>query len=260
MESVSLTPKEIISEGRSFIDFLGELQTHQETRQTVRRNQIQAYLDTVQLWNTQFVYIHDIPAGKFYHKGFAGCLGYDQETMTADFFVRNLHPDDRSMYFNVSKALLSFVMHFAADLIPFVSTCQVNYRLRKSDGSYCFVLRQSTPFLKDDQHTVEAYISFCTDISSIASSTQVRWQMFGPHSDEFPRFLANYLPSSSGLFSKRELDVLVLLEKGLSSQAISDQLCISQNTVNSHRKSMMKKADTSKTIDLLAYARANGLL
>lgn len=260
MESALLASKEAVGEGKSFIDFLGKLQTQPEAMQAVRHGQIQGYLDKVQLWNTQFVYVHDIPAGKFYHKGFANCLGYDQETMTADFFVRNLHPDDRSRYFDVSKALLSFVMHYAADLIPFVSTCQVNYRLRKSDGSYGCILRQSTPFIKNEQNKVESYISFCTDITSIADSTQVKWQMFGPHSEHFPDFMAKYLPSAAALFSRRELEILVLLGRGLSSQKISNQLYISQNTVNSHRKSMMRKADTNKTIDLLTYAKNNGLI
>lgn len=247
-------------EGVAFVSFLENLQSHYNDLKPVSAHEIEVYLRNVPVWHNQFLYIHHIRSGRFYHKGFDECLGYTLDELTADFFVRNIHPADRSTYFNVSKAMLSFVLHNAGDLVPFVSTFQINYRVRKQDGTYISVLRQNTPFIKNEQGEVEAYISFCTDISLISDSTRMKWTIDGPKSETFPQFLHDHLNQQQPLFSDREQHILTLVGRGLSSMTISEQLFISINTVNTHRKSLMKKANVNKTIDLIAYARENGYI
>lgn len=43
-----------------------------------------------------------------------------------------------------------------------------NYRVREHDDSYITVLRQSTPFLKNANNEVGAYLSFCTNTNLLA--------------------------------------------------------------------------------------------
>lgn len=245
-------------EGRAFVSFLDDLKSHYDDLKPVNQPEIEQYLTTVQLWGNQFVYIHDMRSGRFFYKGFDTCLGYEFDELTADFFVRNLHPADRSTYFNVSKALVSFVINNAPDLVPFSSSFQMNYRVLKADGTYISILRQSTPFIKNEKNEVEAYLSFCTDISAISESSRVNWTILGPKSETFPRFLAEHLHQKRSLFSDREQEILTLIIGGSSSAEIGEQLFISANTVNTHRKSLMRKASVNKTIDLIAFARENG--
>jgi DNA-binding CsgD family transcriptional regulator len=249
-----------VDEGAAFVSFLEELRFHYHDLKPGLEHQIEDYLASVPVWPNQFIYIHNIRSGRFYHKGFAECLGYELDELTADFFVRNIHPADRSTYFNVSKALLSFVMHHAPHLVPFTSTFQMNYRVRKHDGSYVSVLRQNTPFLKNADNEVEAYLSFCTDISLISDTNRMKWSIEGPKSETFPEFLHAHLNREQPLFSDREQHILRLVGRGLSSTAIGEQLFISINTVNTHRKSLMKKANVNKTIDLIAYAKEHGYI
>ncbi|MGB0367805.1 MAG: response regulator transcription factor [Flavobacteriales bacterium] len=51
--------------------------------------------------------------------------------------------------------------------------------------------------------------------------------------------------------SEREKDVLQLLSKGLSSRLIAEQLFITEHTVNSHRKSLLKKFGCNTTAQML---------
>ncbi|HEX8427601.1 LuxR C-terminal-related transcriptional regulator [Hymenobacter sp.] len=250
----------VVDEGAAFVTFLEELRFHYDDLRPDSASRIEEYLATVPVWPNQFLYIHDIASGQFYHKGFAECLGYELDELTADFFVRNIHPADRSTYFNVSKALLSFVLAHAAELVPFISTFQMNYRVRRLDGRYITVLRQNTPFLKNANNEVVAYLSFCTDISLITDTNRIKWNVEGPKSETFPQFLHNHLHQQQPLFSEREQHILRLVGQGLSSTAISEKLFISINTVNTHRKSLMKKANVNKTIDLIAYAQENGYI
>lgn len=247
-------------EAAAYLTFIDELRSRYEDIKPILGHQIEQYIDSVMLLPNQFIYIHDIPSGRFYHKGFDDCLGYQLDELTADFFVRNIHPDDRSTFFNVSKAMLSFVVQYAPDLIPFVSTFQINYRVRRQDDTYISVLRQNTPFIKNSRNEVQAYISFCTDISLISDSTRMKWSLDGPKKEMFPQCLHNHLNVQQPLFSERERHILQLVGRGLSSTAISEQLFISKNTVNTHRKSLMKKANVNKTIDLIAYAREHGYI
>lgn len=245
-----------------FKTFLRNLE-HEHLGDLGRREQrIRTYLREAQLWPNQFVYIHDIKTGRYHHKGLDRALGYDDERLTPDFFVRNIHPGDLPQYFEISQALLSFVMEYSPALVPFESSCHVKYRMRRRDGSYVSVLRKSTPFLKDDEGRVAAYISRCTDISHVSDDHQVQWKIFGPKSEHFGEFLN---PSagdqqSTSLFTEREMDVLRLLRTGHTSAEIAEKLFISVNTVNTHRKSLMRKAEVDNTVELLFFAQEHGYL
>jgi DNA-binding NarL/FixJ family response regulator len=65
--------------------------------------------------------------------------------------------------------------------------------------------------------------------------------------------------SKLGLLTGREMQVLGLIARGLSRQAIADQLCRSPNTVDNHRKSIMKKLGIHDRVALARYAIQEGL-
>jgi DNA-binding NarL/FixJ family response regulator len=60
--------------------------------------------------------------------------------------------------------------------------------------------------------------------------------------------------------SRRELEVLRLITKEFTAQEIADELFISQNTVNTHRKNLLSKLNAKNTAGLVMYAVQNGLL
>lgn len=60
--------------------------------------------------------------------------------------------------------------------------------------------------------------------------------------------------------TKREKEVLELICKGHSNQQISDQLFISQRTVERHRSSLLLKTDSKNSISLVLYAIKHKLI
>jgi DNA-binding NarL/FixJ family response regulator len=60
--------------------------------------------------------------------------------------------------------------------------------------------------------------------------------------------------------SDRELEVLERIYKGLSTKEIADQLCISNHTVESHRKNLINKFDANNSIHLIYLALQRGIL
>ncbi|MFH1195201.1 MAG: response regulator transcription factor [bacterium] len=55
-------------------------------------------------------------------------------------------------------------------------------------------------------------------------------------------------------FSEREKDILLLIARGLTSEQIAENLCISKRTVDAHRSAIMAKLDFKKPPQLIKYA------
>jgi len=60
--------------------------------------------------------------------------------------------------------------------------------------------------------------------------------------------------------SNREIEILKLISEGNSSSKIADQLFISANTVDTHRKNIMAKCGVKKITELITFANRNNIL
>ena len=60
--------------------------------------------------------------------------------------------------------------------------------------------------------------------------------------------------------SSRELDVIRLVAEGLTSHQIADQLFISELTVQTHRRNMMRKLDLKNSMQVVQFAKDNELI
>jgi len=60
--------------------------------------------------------------------------------------------------------------------------------------------------------------------------------------------------------SIREKEILRLLAGGMTNKDISESLCISINTVETHRKNIMKKLNLHNLSDIIKYTMVHGLL
>lgn len=58
----------------------------------------------------------------------------------------------------------------------------------------------------------------------------------------------------------RELEVLKLLSQGMNSREISKALFISTNTVEYHRKQLLRKTDARNAAELIGKAYRTGIL
>ena len=65
---------------------------------------------------------------------------------------------------------------------------------------------------------------------------------------------------SADSLSDREKDVIVALVQGMSNKEIADHLCISINTVITHRRNIARKLQIHSPAGLTIYAIVNGLL
>src|SRR5690606_30665734 len=74
----------------------------------------------------------------------------------------------------------------------------------------------------------------------------------------FQRVRENNYTSNS--LTDREIEILKLIAKELTSKEIAARLFISERTVEVHRKNLMRKVNCTNTVGLIKYAFSKGLL
>lgn len=62
------------------------------------------------------------------------------------------------------------------------------------------------------------------------------------------------------ILSERETEILQNMANGLSSKNIADKLCISFDTVESHRKSIHRKIGVNTATEAIAFGFRNGII
>lgn len=80
-------------------------------------------------------------------------------------------------------------------------------------------------------------------------------------SPEITRMMLAKMNEKPGeLLSERERQVLNLIAKEFSNKQIAEQLFISERTVETHRKNIFRKTNTTSLVGLIKYAFANKLI
>lgn len=83
---------------------------------------------------------------------------------------------------------------------------------------------------------------------------------FCPYVERVRMQLRSQEKSCKNELTLRELDVLKLLSEGKSTQEIARELCVSANTVNTHRRHLMEKLDARNVVDLVVIAISRGII
>lgn len=87
----------------------------------------------------------------------------------------------------------------------------------------------------------------------------IREKIFSNATKNNPK-LNTYKPNVNPLLTEREIEIVILIALEYSGKEISEQLFISTNTVETHRKNIMKKLKAKNTIGIVKYAMNNHLV
>jgi DNA-binding CsgD family transcriptional regulator len=182
-------------------------------------------------------------------------LGYEENEFNFNNLVNYVHPEDIDA--------LTAVMYAVVDYVTENQTIRelslsVTYRVRKKNGNYIKVLRQTSIGRHKYDPQAIYHNNVLTDISFMKSCSAVEWTFDAPdfNSDN----IKMYVPQSNAqFFSAREREVLDLIDKGYTSNAIAKALFISKHTVDTHRRKMLQKTGSSNAIALLEFYKSHML-
>jgi DNA-binding CsgD family transcriptional regulator len=209
------------------------------------------------LTNAQCLYIHDFQKQEVtFHKNVTIFLGYLKEEFNSDLIHSYIHPDDEDLVLRLIRAAVLYV----SDRPAFEDgVFSLTYRVRKKDGSYLKVLRQSSVYETDQNGIMISNLSVLSDIGFIHSGQNVDWTFISKDYDEaeFRKYVGQQYNS---YFTPRELEIIQWINEGMSSKDIANKHSISSHTVDTHRRKILKKAGCKNTIELLNFCNKIGVL
>ena len=208
----------------------------------------------------QFFYIGDLIHIRmmFTSQGCKGLIGLDPETMEPGSLYLATHPVDlhrmnlaRLRLFRSGTELLEHKKGNLFYSIPF--------KLKGTDGNPIQMLFQGYLFYSKVPHETVYVLFVHTDISNLKIPKHVFHHYIGNDPGVF-QYPDEALMQTGYIFSRREFEILEHLAKGMDSDKISEKLFLSVNTVNTHRRNLLKKTNKSTTNELVMELKECGLL
>ncbi len=206
----------------------------------------------------QCIYIMDWPQYKItYARGVEPMLGYDMDEFDMDRALNYIHPDDLKIVSRIVKGTIKNAIKIGFEGND--NYALVTYRVQKKDGSYINVLRQSSPWELDSDGNLLSSLSFMIDISFISNNDKVEWDIFANGLDNVA-FKRNIYKEFIDFFTKRELEIIKCIAKHCTNNEIAKELFISEHTVKTHRKKILKKTNCHNRKELLDFCEKNGII
>lgn len=174
-----------------------------------------------------------------------------------------MHPEDVEIVLGkVYPAFAEFVSKLTTEELRALQT-QYNFRFKRKDGKQINLMEQL----------------YVLETDNVGKPSLILGNVITmPHSEPLPIRLAIKLIRETGfsetVFSRtfdvypdhiekltiRETDILRNLALGKTSREIGEELNISKHTVDTHRRSLLKKLECKSVVELVQYAFSYGLL
>jgi len=202
------------------------------------------------------IYVNDYTKNEIvFSRGFDTYMGYIKPIKNIVELLNLVHPEDVEDLILLSSTAVETGRALSPKELQGLIFV-VDYRVRKENGEYIRILRQSSPIESNNKLGMITNLSLCTDISNIKLNGSVSWRCEGGSQRVFEELLEknrayfNKKTKSSEL-SFREQQILALISKGMKSQQIAEKLFISVHTVNTHRRNMLKKYKVKTLAELM---------
>ncbi|WP_205686954.1 LuxR C-terminal-related transcriptional regulator [Chitinophaga rhizosphaerae] len=190
--------------------------------------------------------------------GVTNMLGYEPEEMSISFLMDCIHPDDKPFFLNFEHKVVEFFKGLPFEKVHCYKV-QYDFRIKAKDGRYVRLLHQAVQIDFDEQNY---YRTLCleTDITHIKPEGKPCFSIIGL--DGEPSYYniqdAQVFTKSFDRFTKQERVILKGIVEGKSSKMLAGELCISLNTVNVHRKNILRKAEVNTPLELVTKAIGEG--
>ncbi|MFI1745293.1 LuxR C-terminal-related transcriptional regulator [Thalassobellus sediminis] len=199
---------------------------------------------------------------EFVSKNMQSCLGIDRsllENKGMRYFWSRIHPDDLETWLLALNELMTFTLKE----IHHEDRCKMsytwNYRFKNINDEYVNIVQNTTPLEFDGKNKPIIGLAHYTVLAKeiklqVCASAKVLNKNNEYETVYFNNFSQRLL--SDGV-SNRERDVIRLLVLNYTSKEIGKKLNISSNTVDTHRRNILKKLNMSSTGELIGMLKMN---
>lgn len=206
----------------------------------------------------QYSYVHNLVTGKLERvNGVERVLGFEDYSFSLEKYYSLLHPDDKPLVFEATRNGFKFL---EKNTDPFSVQLNITYRILNSNDCYLHLLRQTAVYEIADS-IITKTISHCLDISWLHLRPFASVDIFTLDTctkGQVRLVNRSVLGEQLGL-TYREKEVIMLIGEGCKNKEIARRLNISEHTVATHRKNILKKTGKDNFNKVLLLCKENEL-
>lgn len=226
-----------------------------------------AELDEFLPINSTFFCITNTQTLKFEYisKNMFSCIGIEKATLEKkgmEYLWSRMHPDDIELWLKAMKELMNFTLSEIPNEKRAKMSYTWNYRLKTATGKYVNIIQNTTPIEFDEINKPIIGLAHYTVLGSHINMDVCASAKYLNENEEYQTLYFNNFSQkllSNGL-TNRERDIVRLLILNHSSKQIAEKLFISSNTVDTHRRNILKKLGISSTGELKGLVKSNTIL
>ena len=220
-------------------------------------------LEQIALMENSSMTIYDILQMRyvFVRNRFRELIDYDEQAAAEQgyaFFFRLMHPDDISFVLDTSIRAIEHIIGLPPAERKDYKTI-FEFRLRNREGKYIRFIQQLVNLELDLQGNMWLILIVMDVNPNQQGSKQMLRSTVNMKTGKVVSVTEEVEERQSQL-TKREVEILGLLARGMVSKEIADELFISVNTVNNHRQRIIEKMDVANTSEALNYATRIGII
>lgn len=139
-----------------------------------------------------------------------------------------------------------------------------NFRIKGAGGTTIHIFQQGTYIIDPSTRSPVYSIGAISDITCYKQDSMMvhKIERVNKNDQSKQAVITNYFfPNQEDtLLSQREKEILCCMAEGLCSKEVAAKLRISINTVDNHRRNMLKKTNSNSMIQLVAFAIRNRII
>ena len=217
-------------------------------------------LEKVMEENDQFITIANLEQIRFLFvsEGIRQMIGVEPAELDPSHFVEVTHPDDLHRL-GLLRALTFTVEQEVMETQKGSALASFTIRLRNPSGVYFNTLCQAYFFYSPLPHKAVFLLQVISNVDWYKPKKQEYHHYKGKDLSLFKYPDEELLKIGPG-FSIREMEIIKLIESGLSSKEIADKLFLSVHTVNTHRRNILEQCGKDNVSNLIYELKEQGLL
>lgn len=199
---------------------------------------------------------------EYISKNMNACLGIDdaelKEKGMRSFWSR-VHPEDLEFWLQALNELMNFTLREIPIDKRIRMTYSWNYRFKNGQDNYVNIVQNTTPLEFDRESKPIIGLAHYTVLHpKVKLQVCATAKLLNDKNEYETKYFNNFSQKLlSDSISNRERDVIRLLVLNHSSKAIAIKLGISPNTVDTHRRNILKKLNISSTGELVGLLKLN---
>jgi DNA-binding CsgD family transcriptional regulator len=194
----------------------------------------------------------------FVSESMTDLVGVKPEDFQLSSLLTRVHPED----FHRHSLARSMVIKRGYELLmkrDGISVHSTITRIRDASDHFTQHLFQVFSFFSESPSRTVYFLLVLTPLTSFKLERHGYHNYIGEDRAMF-RYPDMELLKTGHIFSEREFEIINLIAHGMGSEQIADKLSLSVNTVNTHRRNILKKTKKSTTQDLVIELQESGIL